>query len=135
MKVSACFSARLFHVERPIRARAAIALIGLLMTFGQARADQIDYTLHLVVHDYGKLVASGRACKRDVDETRLRDSVLEVVSTDPDLDEDDTSRSMNRSIEKRVLGTIGCSNASITIAQQHLNRDLINLRYAISVAH
>lgn len=113
----------------------AIALMGLVLTSGNARADQIDYTLHLVIHDYGKLVASSRACKLHLDETRLRDSVLDVVGADPGLDEDDASGAMNRSIQKRIPATPGCSNASVSIAQQHFDRDLLDLRDAIGVAH
>lgn len=112
-----------------------VALASLLLPASGALADQVDYNLHLLVHDFGKLVASSHACKLRVDEEHLRERVLDVVSMDSSLDEDEASDAMNKSLAARVMRTLGCSNASVTVAQSHFERDLINLRYAIAVGH
>ena len=129
---------RLFHRFRTDQLRngqITFTFIGLLLTSGAAQADQIDYNLHMVIHDYGKLVASNRACKLPFDETGLRDSVLDAVGADPNLDQDGVLSAMNRSVERRVLGSLGCSNASVIIAQRNFHRDMVDLRDAIAVAH
>ncbi|WP_149341767.1 hypothetical protein [Neorhizobium sp. P12A] len=104
---------------------------GVAFMAANAQADQLHFNLRLTVHDYGRLVASSRACDTPLVPEGLKQSILDVIRMDANLDDEAIAKTMDAAVRKQRRGMPGCSRATIEVARAHLNRDLTALKYSV----
>lgn len=110
---------------------AAMAF-GIAFTAADVRADEVHFDLRLTIHDYGRLVASTRACNMALDSEGLKQSILDIARTSENLDADAISKTMDATVQEQGRRIPGCSRAAMQIARAHLDRDLTDFKDAVA---
>jgi hypothetical protein len=100
-----------------------------------AQAGQVNFNLRLAVHDYGELLASAHACRVGLEETKIKNSILDIVSGDPNLDENQIGADLDEAVRKQAALIVGCSVKTVAVARQNVDRDATDLMYAIDIHH